>query len=88
MDTDLELKLAAAEAKVRAHCSRTPASKAVADAWTAATVPPQVQVAILIDCGEAVRFRGDDETGPMREGEDVSPQVAALLRPYSDPVFA
>jgi len=87
-DPDLELKLLAAEAKMLAHCSRTPATAAIAAAWTAVTVPPQVVACILDEFGELVRYRGDDDTGPLREGEDVSPYVAALLRPFSDPVVA
>jgi hypothetical protein len=88
LDPDAQLKLDVAEAKVLAQCSRTAASKAIADAWTSSTVPPQVVAAILLEFGEGMRYRGDDETRPVRDGEDVTPQVAALLRPFSDPVFA
>ena len=90
MDPDLDLKLAAAEAHVLALCSRTAASKAVAAAWTAETVPTQVVSAIHIEFGELMRRRGDDDDGPPREtpGDDACAAVLALLRPYSDPVIA
>jgi hypothetical protein len=89
LDDDLELKLAAAEAHVLALCSRTPTSKAIADAWTPATAPAAVVASILISFGELARFRGDDvDAVPRETGEDASAHVRALLRPYSDPVVA
>lgn len=90
LDADLDAKLSAAEAHVLALCSRTPTSQAIAEAWTAETVPAAVVAAILIEFGELVRFRGDDDRNPLprASGDDASAHVAALLRRYSDPVVA
>jgi hypothetical protein len=85
-DADLQQKLAAAEGKIVNWCSTTPRAKAVADLWTAATVPPVVTVAILIETGELDRFRGDDGDGPPRDpaGESLTVTVRELLRAYHD----
>ena len=88
-DLDLQDLLDQAEAHIVNWCSVTASGKAVADAWTASTVPPVVVAAILVQMGELDRFRGDDADGPPREtGEVLSTTVRELLRAYHDAVVA
>src|SRR5262245_3372578 len=84
-DADLQLKLDAAQVHVLLWCSTTPRSKAIAEAWTAETVPPVVHAAILLKVGELDRRRGDDlEGAPRREDEPLLVDIHELLRAYHD----
>ena len=88
-DVDLQDLINQAEAHVLEWCSTTPRSKAVADAWTAETIPPVVVAAILVQTAELDRFRGDDPEGPPRQdGEELGVAVRELVRAYHDPVIA
>jgi hypothetical protein len=90
-DEDLQDHLDQAEAQILDYIGSTQHWRDVAAAWTEATVPKFVQAAILLQCGELDRYRGDDQAGegPIREGaEDLSPQVRELLRRTRDPVLA
>jgi hypothetical protein len=88
-DVDLQDLIDQAEAHCVGWCSKTPRSKAVADAWTPETVPKEVVLAILVQTGELDRFRGDDADGPPRQdGEELCVTVRELLRAYHDPGIA
>jgi hypothetical protein len=88
-DVDVQAMADQAEAKVVGWCSTTPRSKAVAAAWTVATVPQVVVAAILVQAGEFYRFRGDDADAPPREtGDELHVLVRELLRAYHDPGIA
>lgn len=84
---DLELKLAAAEAIILGYLKTVPAE------WVdETTTPADVQAAILLQCGELWRFRGDDRAN---EGADqdatlgqLSPTITNLLRRRRDPALA
>ena len=85
-DLDLQDLADEAEAQVVGWCSTTARAKAIADAWTPATVPKVVIAAILLQTGERDRFRGDDADAPSRQdGEELSVSVRELLRPFHDP---
>lgn len=87
-DVDLQSLVDQAEAHIVNWCSVTPRSKAIADAWTVATVPPVVVAAILVQVGELDRYRGDDEAPARPEGEGPTTMVRELLRAYHDGVLA
>jgi hypothetical protein len=89
-DIDLQAMLDQAEAHILTWCSVTPRCKAVADAWTPATVPPAVVAAILVQLSELDRFRGDDLDPPPRPDTDAGPSVLVreLLRAYHDMALA
>jgi hypothetical protein len=88
-DVDLQSLVDQAEAHILNWCSVTPRSKAIADAWTVATVPPVVVAAILVEVGELDRFRGDDPDAPPRpDGDGPASLVRELLRAYHDGVLA
>jgi Phage gp6-like head-tail connector protein len=87
-DADVAVKLAAAEAQVLSVCNTTSHWRTVTATWTDVTVPADVRQAILYQCAELYRFRGDDVEGPVRAGEDLSPLVMSLLRRSRDPVVA
>jgi hypothetical protein len=82
-DADVTLKLDAAEATILDYITEPD------PAWTAATVPPVIAAAILLQLGELYHFRGDDPAHAMdRAAGDLAPGVAALLRRYRDPAMA
>jgi hypothetical protein len=87
-DVDLQALVDQAEAQVLNWCSVTAPSQAVVAGWTAATVPPVVVAAILVQAGELDRYRGDDPDAPPREGESLAVGVRELLRPYHDLAMA
>jgi hypothetical protein len=88
-DVDLQALLDQAEAQVLNWCSVTAASQAVVAGWTAATVPPVVVAAILVQSGELDRYRGDDADAPPRPGDEtLGVTVRELLRPYHDLAMA
>jgi hypothetical protein len=88
----LGLTLAAAQALVldyvKQRRSDGEAWSAEVDAWTPATVPPQVKAAILYQCAELFRFRGDDVEMPDRRPGELAPMVVALLYRFRDPAIA
>ena len=59
-------------------------------AWTPSTAPRSIQAAILVQCAELYRFRGDDlpNEAPKREHGFLSPAVTAYLHRYRDPSIA
>jgi hypothetical protein len=90
-DADLTLKLAAAEALVLDYCGSTAYWRDITATWTSATVPMQVQAAILFQCADLFRFRGDDtrtDQPDRTDGYDLSQAVRDLLRRLRDPVVA
>ena len=91
-DPDLSLKLKAAEALVLAYVQkRDDGSYATTvAAWTAETAPWPIKHAILVQCAELHRLRGDDEPnlGESNDGSDLTPLVKRLLRPYKDLMLA
>lgn len=90
-DRDLLLKLAAAHDAVRSYCGSTAYWRGTVAAWTRSTVPLAVHAAILYQLGELYMFRGDDthrEDPDRSSGQDLSPKVRDLLRPWRDPVVA
>ena len=91
-DADLILKLAAAENVVLDFCGNTPEGQLIATTWTAVTVPMRVHAAILLQCADLYRFRGDDARSDQPDrAEDaftLSQAVRDLLRPWHDPVLA
>lgn len=89
-DDDLRMKLTQAQAIVIDYLddSRSDAWAAEMLAWTEETVPEFVRAAILLQCAELTRFRGDDEDIPTREPGCLSPAVEAYLRRVRMPVIA
>jgi hypothetical protein len=87
-NSDIELKIDAAESIVIDYIGATAWWREIAATWTAETVPPLVHAAILIQLGELFRYRGDDPDGPRHGPGDLSPYVANILRRYRDPVLA
>lgn len=90
-DAALTQQITFAEALVLDYVGRSLYWRDIAATWTAATLPEVVRWAMLLQLGEAYRFRGDDVEGegPARlEGVDLAPRVAELLRGYHDPVVA
>jgi hypothetical protein len=86
---DLQDLVDQAEAHIVGWCSTTARAKAIADAWTAETVPPVVVAAILLQTAELDRFRGDDvDPPPRQDGEELAVGVRELLRAYHDPGVA
>jgi hypothetical protein len=90
-DPDLQLKLDAAEAAILDYVGATAYWAAIVSTWLDGSVTPPwfVLSAILLQCGELWRFRGDDLNiaGPMRTpGQDFSDVVVNLLRRVHDPV--
>lgn len=90
-DDDLRLKLAQAQAivvdYVRQRHDEDEWTTEI-DAWTEEDVPAQVQAAILLQCAELFRFRGDDTDAPAREPGQLSSAVRACLDRLRDPAFA
>jgi hypothetical protein len=83
-DVDTQLLVDQAEAHILNWCSVTADSRAIAEAWTPATVPAVVVAAILVQVGELDRFRGDDLDAPPRPDTNGGPSVLVreLLRAY------
>lgn len=81
-ERDLQLKLDASEAIVLDYLKGR-------DNWPNAE-SPILQAAILLQCAELWRFRGDDadgNSGPQTSG-DLSPSVTNILRRWRDPALA
>lgn len=80
-ETDLQLKLDAAEARVLKHITQR--EELTDDDWQI------VKAAILLECGALWRFRGDDTegNGPV-SGLGLSPSSVNLLAPFHDPPLA
>jgi hypothetical protein len=80
-ETDLRMKLAAAEAVVFDYLKTYDIAE---------DRKPVVQAAILLQLGELWRFRGDDQAGdgPATTAGDLSPVVTNLLRRLRDPALA
>jgi hypothetical protein len=89
-DADVLQKAGAAEAAILNYVNKSAIGRTNSAAWTdSTTVPLDVQHAILVKVQELDRFRGDDEKGPaVLEGSELSPAITALLRRWTDPVFA
>lgn len=89
-DTDLEMKLAQAQAIIVEYCDTTAYWRDVTETWDADTVPKSVHAAILLELGELWQFRGDEpgDAGAARtDGFDLSPAIRALLTRQRDPVI-
>lgn len=82
-DEDLTLKVAQAEAVVLDYLG------GAGDAWTAETVPLEVQAALFYQLGELWRFRGDDAEyyDAHHELGGLSRFVMNLLRRHRDPTL-
>jgi hypothetical protein len=95
-DEDIQLKLDQATALVLDYINqRVDETEAAAWAgtiasWTDETAPPQVQAAILIQCAELYRFRGDDaaQDEPKLVYGYLAPRVVNLLHRLRDPALA
>jgi len=91
-DADLQEKLAGAEAAIARFVARSEMGAALVAGWTAPEVtPPDARYAVLLQLGEAWRFRGDDlgaATAPRVGDGDFSPTVLGLLRRFSHSVLA
>ena len=91
-DPDLLQKMAAAEAAIVNYLNRSATGRTNVDGWTDdATVPRDVQHAILLELGALDRFRGDDaaDADPSLDpGSELAPAITSLLRRWSDPVLA
>jgi hypothetical protein len=97
-DADLQMKIDAATELVCEHISdRNPADPAwiaEIESWgvTGSPVSPApavIQMAVLLQFGELVRFRGDDATGPARHpGSYLAPIVESILKRYRNPTLA
>jgi hypothetical protein len=74
----LEALLGAAEADVLKFIER------IDTGWSETTVPPEIKVAILLECAYLWEHRGDDDP----TGEPKSPAVRSLLKMWRDPVIA
>jgi hypothetical protein len=90
-DPDLQLKLDAAEAAILDYIATNAFWGGIVNTWLDGSVTPPwfVLAAILIQCDELYRFRGDDLAlaGPMRTpGQDFSDVVVNLLRRTHDPL--
>lgn len=81
-ERDLQMKLDTAEAIVLDYLKGR-------DNWPNQD-SPILQAAILLQCAELWRFRGDDpdgNSGPQTAG-DLSPSVTNILRRWRDPALA
>jgi hypothetical protein len=89
-DDDLRMKLTQAQDIIIDYLdeSRSTEWAAEMDAWTEETVPERVRGAILLQCAELVRFRGDDVDEPKRERGSLSPAIVAYLNRTRMPVIA
>jgi hypothetical protein len=83
-DGDLLLKLTQAEAIVLDYLNSSTWWQAVTVTWTAATVPGQVQAAILLVLTHLVEHRGED--APTEAALSVN--VQSLLMRSRDPALA
>jgi hypothetical protein len=97
-DADLQMKVDAATQLICEYISdRNPADPAwiaEIESWgltgSPTVAPPAlIQLAVLHQFGELVRFRGDDAEGPSRNPySSLSPIIEGLLRRYHDPALA
>lgn len=100
-DADLQQKLDAATQLVCKYIADRrppdPAWVAEIEGWTLTgsppfPAPPIIVLAVLEQCAEFYRFRGDDagsiESGPQRDRGYLNPAVANLLTCYHDLVLA
>lgn len=83
-DVEIQLKLDQAEAQILARCSSTAWWRAITPTWTAATVPPGVQAAILTLLVHLYEHRGDD----MKPDADVWAAIDRQIGGNRDPVLA
>jgi len=90
---DLLQKMAAAESSILLYINTTEYWRGISAEWTdAATVPVDVQHAILLKLAELFRFRGDEvgtiEASPRDDADsDMSPAIVRLLRRWRDPIL-
>ena len=93
-DQDLALMLEEAQEVVLDYVKQrrleesSPTWEETVDAWDDQTVPRKVRTAILRQAAEFYRFRGDDETGPVKQPGRLSDLVESLLVQYRDPTVA
>lgn len=83
LERTLQLKLDTAEAIVLDYLKTR-------DTWPNQDGSPLIQAAILLQCAELWRFRGDDtdgNSGPQTDGY-LSPAVTNILRRFRDPALA
>lgn len=74
---------------VKNRVSNASTWEATVDAWTDDTVPKRVKAAIMRQCADLFRFRGDDDGDePKRELGYLAPGVTALLYRLRDPALA
>lgn len=87
----LEQQMAYAEAHILSLINAHPSNRAVTATWVdPATVPAEVQQAILAQLGELDRFRGDDarsDTAPREADDDAQRFIVTLIRRWSTPVI-
>jgi hypothetical protein len=86
-EADLTLKLVAAEQVILTYLSTSAYWAPIVAAWDAATLPADVQAAMLLELGELYRFRGDEKDTPARD-PDLAPAIVGLLRRWRDPAVA
>lgn len=98
-EADLRLKIAAATQLVCEHVAdRQPADAdwiAEIESWSVGspdpTAPKLIVLAILLQVGEFMRFRGDDlatDRPPSGDGSEISIHVKRLLHRYRSPSLA
>lgn len=87
-DPDLTIKIDQVSAIILAFLARPNDATwtATIAAWTAATVPAVVQLAVLLELADRYMHRGDER----RDGNGIGPETEVLLRStgYRDPVMA
>jgi hypothetical protein len=88
-NADIELKLDQAEGIILQRCNSTAWWRAITPTWTADTVPPAIQSAILLLLTHLYEHRGDDSGSSFRTpATAVWDAVDRLISPNSDPVLA
>lgn len=93
-DKDLKSLLDEAVAVVLRYVSQrrsdeeSPTWASTVDSWDADSLPRDIRAAIFRQAGELYRFRGDDETGPVRQPGRLSEAVESLLVSYRDPAVS
>ena len=97
-DADLQMKIDAATELVCEYISdRNPADPAwiaEIESWgvtgsPVSLAPAVIQMAVLLQFGELVRFRGDDTANPTRHpASHLASMVEGILKRYHDPTLA